>query len=728
MHSHTNTTPDEQVSSTKLSNPMNVFSIELHGTANPSSSFHTKIVQPTEPQGTMRIDSISYNDSRNMSLVGSSGFELVNTKELHRFVAYLFSFLKMDDLSIDFVPGLRLSVNLYSHFRSAWYFLFRHIPTVTTGVVFASAEPLEQCRVPGRCSTYPLNKEMISATGNVAGIVWPSILSDHLSADQAPFCQLSIHFGSTEDLSRLQIHRGLSEAITCHLTLINPTDSPLLIQPILLDDLLPKSLNYTDIVVQLPIISDELFRAAHVPKHLTKFPHHPSQRTGRFIARFDAKNRGRVSSECLHSIMQDNNNLQNLISPTCCPLYTLPPRGELNYSITFTPGAFHNESTGKLQSGFDSSLLLLRNNLTALDTLLLQTVTPTAAVGVRYEIIHSRTIEGGSFDGTMNFNPSLNSATCESTPLADSIDLARYNLLREDGKPLCPIAAAQSGANLSLCRVSTTFLNSSTPNESVFTFTFHEAHLKSLCADGSNRPHPSITHVIESMKSTFPFGLLHRLLTKWPGFNPTIDSSRSSSNVQLPWAVDKEGSPIFSSDFSSGLVLSRRIALFNPASMPVWIMRLGFRQSGGVGHTPTMGQCEPHLNGFSLTLCNKPEDPAQSTQKTIDGAIREFELKPGDQRWLEVLYAPDFLYSEINVELCLFASLKSPSSGRPVWLSRRMLDLESVLSNHGCNMGNGSECSVFQLEPIPMTAKIMPSLARLCYNSLIRPSFEETLW
>nr|CUU98595.1 hypothetical transcript [Hymenolepis microstoma] len=691
------------VSHLNLSNPLNVSFVELRGAANLFSSFHTKIIQPAEHQGTTRIDSVSYNVSRNINLVHSSGFEFDNTKivELHWFATYLFSFLKMDDSTIDFVPGLRFSINFYSRLQSAWHFLFHHIHTATVGAVFASAEPLKQCRIPGRCSTYPFNEvEKISATGNVADIFWPSILSDHLSADQAPFCQLSIHFGSTEGLSRLRIHRGLSEAITCHLTLINPTDSPLLIQPILLDDLLPKSLNYTDIVVQLPIISDELFRAAHVPKHLTKFPHHPSQRAGRFIARFDAKNREGAWSECSHSITHDNNNLQNLISPTCCPLYTLPPKGELNYSITFTPGAFHNESTGKFKSGFDSSLLLLRNNLTALETLLLQTVTPTAAVGVRYEIIHSRTIEG----------------------------VRHVRVLPEDGKPLCPVAVAQSGTNLSLCRVSTTFLNSSTPNESVFTFTFHEAHLKSLCADGSNRPHPSITRVIESIKSTFPFGLFHRLLTKWPSSNPPIDSSRHPSNLQLPWAVDEEGSPIFSSDFSSGLVLSRRIVLFNPASMPVWIMRLGFRQSGGNGHTPTMGQCEPHLNGFSLALCNKSDDPAQSSQKTIDGAIREFELKPGDQRWLEVLYAPDFLYSEINVELCLFASLKSPSSGRPVWLSKRMLDLEPVISHHGCNMGNGSECSVFQLEPIPMTAKILPSLARLCYSSLIRPSFEETLW
>lgn len=207
--------------------------------------------------------------------------------------------------------------------------------------------------------------------------------------------------------------------------------------------------------------------------------------------------------------MQDNNDLQNLVSPTCCPLYTLPPRGgELNYSITFAPGAFHNESTGNFQPEFDFSILLLENNLTVLETLLLQTTTQTAAVGIRSELIPSRKVEGSersqttfptaSFDATVGFNPSLNNAACDSTPLAGSIDIARYNLLREDGKPLCPVAVAQNGANLSLCKVPATFLNSSTPDE--FFFTFHEARLKSLCR-----------FVLYSILSLLAFKNIHKL-------------------------------------------------------------------------------------------------------------------------------------------------------------------------------------------------------------------------
>lgn len=197
--------------------------------------------------------------------------------------------------------------------------------------------------------------------------------------------------------------------------------------------------------------------------------------------------------------------------------------------------------------------------------------------------------------------------------------------------------------------------------------------------------------------------------------------------------------PIFSSEFISGLVLSRRIALFNPGSLSVWIMRVGFKQPGGTGHTSALGQCDPHLYGFSVALCDSDSmaTSTRSRHKTADGALREFELKPGEQRWLEVLYSPDFLHTEVSVELCLFASLLAPTAGRPVWLSKRMMDLEPIIGNFQssfpasspiCNANSVGECSVFQLDPIRLSAKIPSSLIRLCHSSLIRPPFEDNLW
>lgn len=60
------------------------------------------------------------------------------------------------------------------------------------------------------------------------------------------------------------------------------------------------------------------------------------------------------------------------------------------------------------------------------------------------------------------------------------MDVARYDLRAESGNALCPVAAA-SGRNLSLCRVSATLLNNSIPDGALFSFTFNEGHLGSLC-------------------------------------------------------------------------------------------------------------------------------------------------------------------------------------------------------------------------------------------------------
>ena len=252
-----------------------------------------------------------------------------------------------------------------------------------------------------------------------------------------------------------------------------------------------------------------------------------------------------------------------------------------------------------------------------------------------------------------------------------------------------------------------------------------------LGTDGAVRSRPSITRFLEGLKSVFPLKSLRS-----SGHPPSSDSTRFASPLQLAWAVDDDGMPIFSSEFISGLVLSRRIALFNPGSLPVWMMRVGFKRPLGSGrHASPLGQCDPHLQGFSVALCDAEggvATPTRNRHKTADGALREFVLKPGEQRWLEVSYSPDFLHTEVNVDLCLFASLRAPTAGRSVWLSKRMLELEPVVEYSPpspiCNASSSNECAVFQLAPIRLTARISAPLARLCHSSLIRPSFEEGLW
>ncbi|KAH9283109.1 Transmembrane protein [Echinococcus granulosus] len=708
-----------------------------------------------------------------------AGFEVGSAKGGYWFASNFFPFLKDEGLpnhgvtstpssGIAFFPGLRFSASLFTQLRNAWRSLTRRIHVATVGVAPFIAEPTEECKVIGRVAIHSIDKEPSFVGRLVANLIWPRILSERVTYEKANAkstpssspCHLNFQFGSTEGLAQLWIQNLVTEVVTCRLTLINPTEKPLIIQPILLDDLLPLNMNYTEMVEQMPSLTAELFSAAHVPQHLAKFPRHPSQRTGRFTSYRDTAKFDDDSLASLRSVLHYH-SLQNVVLPTCCPVYVLPPKGgEVTYLITFTPGAFHNESIGyNHHPKFDNSLLLLRNNLTALETVLLQTVTRTAVVGVRSGLLpidsSSHTTEGSersfttfptatglAFDAAVSFNPLLVNPACESTPLAGIVDVARYDLRSESGNALCPVAAA-SERNLSLCRVSATLLNNSIPDGALFSFTFNEGHLRSLCSDGAVHPRPSITRFLEGLKSAFPFNFFR--LSNSQSSQSSMESSRFSSPLQLAWAMDEDGMPIFSSEFISGLVLSRRIALFNPGSLSVWIMRVGFKQPGSAGYTSALGQCDPHLYGFSVALCDSDvmATSTRSRHKTADGALREFELKPGEQRWLEVLYSPDFLHTEVNVELCLFASLLAPSTGRPVWLSKRMMELEPVIgdfrssssssfstfsSSVACNANSVNECSVFQLDSIKLSAKISSPLTRLCHSSLIRPPFEDNLW
>lgn len=179
-----------------------------------------------------------------------------------------------------FFSGLRFSASLFTQLQNSWRSLTRHIHVATVGTAPFIAEPTEECKVAERVTIHVTGKESSFVGHLVANLVWPRILSERVRDERAsakstpfsPICQLNFQFGSTEGLTQLWIQNLVTEVVTCRLTLINPTEKPLFIQPILLDDLLPVNMNYTEMAEQMPLVSEELFRAAHVPQHLAKFP------------------------------------------------------------------------------------------------------------------------------------------------------------------------------------------------------------------------------------------------------------------------------------------------------------------------------------------------------------------------------------------------------------------------------------------------------------------------
>ncbi|VDM17282.1 unnamed protein product [Hydatigera taeniaeformis] len=297
-----------------LAKPLQVTSVELcsnHDTPKLQfDPFHPIGVTSInlEPNRTTVIGSLSYNASldcrevlaasitsgfgndNTSSRVCYAGFEIGSAKGRYWLATNFFP-LNDDGLpnhrvistqlsGIAFFPGLQFSANLFTQMQNAWRSLTRSIHMTTVGTAPLITKSTEECQVIECVAIRATGKEKPSFVGHlVANLVWPRILSEHVKSEMpsvrftpSSICQLNLKFGSTEGLAQLRIQNLVTEIVTCRLTLINPTERPLIIQPILLDDLLPVNMNYTKMVEEMPLLSEELFRAAHVPQHLTKFP------------------------------------------------------------------------------------------------------------------------------------------------------------------------------------------------------------------------------------------------------------------------------------------------------------------------------------------------------------------------------------------------------------------------------------------------------------------------
>lgn len=462
---------------------------------------------------------------------------------------------------VPFLPGLRYSADLLRRLSTAWRLIGEHSHAGAVGSRPGAekvASSTDQFLLSGKIALYSTADGIGKAESSRAmpffshlaiHLTWPRILAEKLApsgvhrpptAKGKPHagCNLIYDMGQRSGvlsgLSQLRVQNLMTEEITCRLTFSNPTEKPLFIQVILLDELIPATMNYSEMVQQMPLLSDELFSAAQLSSDLMNYPRYPAQRSGRFTSRMDATSFDDDSLASLRAVLFAH-GLQNVVLPTCCSVYVLPPNGGYAvYSVTFTPGAFHNgtdDATNLPRS--DNSILLVRNNLTSLETVLLRTVTQTASLTLRGGLLDSDmeapqpheqtdgrafivsggvptkfpTALGSPYDAEAGFNPSLGPSTTCSLLTAkgqhSSLDIGRYDLRASTGEILCPLTTPISpttheikghGMNHSMCRVAVTPLPSQSqfaphswpaavPEGAVpsFEFAFHEGHLSTLC-------------------------------------------------------------------------------------------------------------------------------------------------------------------------------------------------------------------------------------------------------
>ncbi|VDM03766.1 unnamed protein product [Schistocephalus solidus] len=232
-------------------------------------------------------------------------------------------------------------------------------------------------------------------------------------------------------------------------------------------------------------------------------------RNGRFYLHVNSAPVSEASLAALR-YLTNLSGLSHVVIPTCCPVFILPPNGgEAVFSISYTLGNFSRsagtDSSARVVTPLDKSILLLRNNLTSLEPVLIRALTMRASFSLLSSTappsmsqaypssLLSQSLKG---DGTPAAAPS-GQAMLLFNP--DAVPFCRHNFSL--GLPLghyelhefadnngvgydkgsCFFdakTARNTSKTVSFCRLSS---GQSTTSPALLTFDLYEALLNSLC-------------------------------------------------------------------------------------------------------------------------------------------------------------------------------------------------------------------------------------------------------
>lgn len=187
-----------------------------------------------------------------------------------------------------FSSGLRFSTFLRRRLSETWRNLTEHVTKQTVGVDFVSVSSYaSNCLLQGKV-ILSTPKTFFSNPVSVK-LTWPRVLSDKLgvskgtsngssrkkSANKPAACELKFELFeglpmTSPPISQFSVRNSISEESVCRLTVVNPSDKPLFIQLILLDDfLLADAANLSALMTSY---SEEFLEAAQFPKNSNFLP------------------------------------------------------------------------------------------------------------------------------------------------------------------------------------------------------------------------------------------------------------------------------------------------------------------------------------------------------------------------------------------------------------------------------------------------------------------------
>ncbi|KAF8562010.1 hypothetical protein P879_05154 [Paragonimus westermani] len=587
-----------------------------------------------------------------------------------------------------FHSGMQATAQLYIALRGAW---------VAKQNSLSSAKSKTQSGTLDAYVSFGASMEQTQFLGDLSvSFIWPRIVPS--SSKRPSSCTVnspvskrvmqSDAYSSFAFGQALRAHFPTTtwhDRLFCDLVIINPSDLPLLIQPVLLDAVYDIHTNVTEYMSPASPLGSFL-RTLGQSASPDVFSKLSNLIVGTFSMQF-------LDPSSLGDAWTYHYDQEHLEAPNCCPTIFLPPNiGRATLRLTFTPDAISAASAlypTRVVSEASHNLLFIRNNLTALEPVWLTARQGRAALAVG--VLPTQSKVSAVVSST---SPAYTSGYPNESESVHVLFEALWIRPRENNTHVELIFSEQTEG--------VTDKQSLSPDQSLTTlnFDFEKKFLWPFCTvfDDPN----SAYSVLNTM---LPVGQQFQSATTRESNKPT--------------------------DMLVTLSIRRLLVLINTGDVPIEVPLLVLgpdsnfhslfdRAAGTVESDPLA--CI--YSSFTLTPCLAPKDYVGASERARSKPT-SLVIKPGAHLPLEVTYHPDFVRTSVTARVWILAFPQNTPSGNTldaIW---------NVCVNHTDSGSSFAECltsSMLHMPLVRLSASFPWSFLKVCLDVLPRPWIEMFMW
>ncbi|KAA3675593.1 uncharacterized protein DEA37_0009577 [Paragonimus westermani] len=475
------------------------------------------------------------------------------------------------------------------------------------------------------------------------------------------------------------------DRLFCDLVIINPSDLPLLIQPVLLDAVYDIHTNVTEYMSPAGPLGSFL-RTLGQSASPDVFSKLSNLIVGTFSMQF-------LDPSSLGDAWTYHYDQEHLEASNCCPTIFLPPNiGRATLRLTFTPDATSAASAHyptRVVSEASHNLLLIRNNLTALEPVWLTARLGRAALAVgvlptqsKVSAVVSSTSPAYSF-GYPNESESVQ-VLFEALWIRPRENNTHVELIfRDQTERFTDKQSLPPGQSL-------TTLN----------FDFEKKFLWPFCTVLDD---PNVAYSV--LDTMLPVGQHFQSATTRESNKPT--------------------------EMLVTLSIRRLLVLINTGDVPIEVPLLVLGPDSNFhslfDHAAGAAESDPLAciySSFTLTPCLAPKDYVDASERARSKPT-SLVIKPGAHLPLEVTYHPDFVRTSVTARVWILAFPQSTPSGNTldaIW---------NVCVNHTDSGSSFAECltsSMLHMPLVRLSASFPWSFLKVCLDVLPRPWVEMFMW